>query len=232
MRTTPWITEDPFAAEDRSETSPAQRAQTLCELGRFAAAVTAAGQAISADPRSVRGWCLMAEAQLGQDNGTAALQAARAASSLQPDDEMPHRLVSLALEALGRDEEAAQAAARATDCAPNSWRAHARLADCLSALPSRLADALEAAERARDLEPHEAGPYLTIGRVALADGRPTDATSAFCAALGADPQCAEAHSQLSVLQYRGTSARRPWSRIHMRVSVPALRGRRSKHVRI
>ena len=40
MSPTPWITEDPFAAEDRSETSPAQRAQTLCELGRFVAAET------------------------------------------------------------------------------------------------------------------------------------------------------------------------------------------------
>jgi tetratricopeptide (TPR) repeat protein len=224
MLNSPQVTDDPASEDEVGQPTPAQRAQTLCDLGRFTAAAEAAGQAIADEPRSSRAWCLMAQAQLGQDRASAALVAAQTACGLEPADEAPHRLASLVLGALGRDEEAAAAAAQATERAPQSWRAHARLADCLAALPDHLPEARQAAERALELEPGQAGPHLAIGRVALAAGRETDATSAFCAAMGVDPQCVEAHSELSRLQSRDAS--RSWASV--RLPLPRLRRRRAR----
>jgi tetratricopeptide (TPR) repeat protein len=229
MLNSPRVMDDPASDDvpcegEAGQPTPTQRAQTLCDLGRFAAAVEAAGQAIADEPRNSRAWCLMAQAQLGQDRAAAALVAAQTACRLDPTAEAPHRQVSLVLGALGRDEEAAAAAAQATERAPRSWRAHARLADCLAALDDRLPEARQAAERALELEPGQAGPHLAIGRVALAAGRDTDATSAFCAALGVDPQCFEAHSELSRLQ-TGRPAR-SWASV--RLPLPRLRRRRSR----
>ena len=185
-----------------------QRAQTLCDLGRWADATLAAQQAVAAAPRDPAAWCLSARAQLGLGRARAALQAAQTAGSLDPAAEEPHHLSSLALEQLGRELEAATAAQDATRTAPDSWRAHARLARCLAALKDRLPEAHRAAERARALAPEEPGPHLAAGAVALAAGRPHDATSAYCAALGADPQCFEAHSRLASLRDKQTGWRR------------------------
>ena len=100
------------------------------------------------------------------------------------------------------------------------------MADCLAALPDRLPEARQAAERALELEPGQAGPHLAIGRVALAEGRDTDATSAFCAAMGVDPMCVEAHSELSRLHSRASRSSRSWASV--RLPLPRLRGRRAR----
>lgn len=189
----------PFVFEPRPEATPQQRAETLCDLARWSDAASAAQEAVAAAPRDPAAWCVSARAQLGLGRAQSALQAARTAGSLDPRAEEPHHLTSLALEQLGREAEAAGAAEQATRAAPQSWRAHARLARCLAALSDRLPEALQAAERSRVLGPEESGPHLAVGAVALASGRPADATSAYCAALGVDPQCFEAHSRLASL---------------------------------
>ncbi len=190
-----------------------QRATVLCDLRRWTDAAVTSGEMMTANPRSPRAWCLMSRAQLGLGRARAALEAARTASSLDPSAEEPHRFASLALGELGLGAEAAAAAVEATRCAPDSWQAHARLACSLAALRNRLPDARRAAERARALEPAEPGPHLAVGMVALAAGRRRDAKTAFCAALGADPQCFEAHNQLAVLGAGGPARRAPWLRI-------------------
>jgi tetratricopeptide (TPR) repeat protein len=199
---------EPAAAEEagwglefgpRQPEPPLTRAQTLCELGRYSDAVSAVAIAISKDPRDVEAWCVMADAQLGSEKPAAALEAARTAAKLDPGHERPHRLASLALERLGRDEDAAEAALQATRCGPGSWQAHVRLAHSLAAFRARLGEAREAAERARALRPEQPEPHLALGAVALAAGQQADAASAFCAALAADPQCVEAHHQLAGL---------------------------------
>jgi tetratricopeptide (TPR) repeat protein len=200
-----------------------RRADVLCDLRRWADAAVASGELITADPRSPQAWCVMSRAQLGLGRARAALEAARTASSLDPSAEEPHRFASLALGELGLEVQAAEAAAEATRCAPGSWQAHARLACCLAALRNRIPEARRAAERARALGPAESGPHLAVGTVALAAGRRHDATSAFCAALGADPQCFEAHNQLALLAAEGGVRRAPWIRLG-----PALRRRASR----
>ena len=218
--------------EETLETAPApspasglERVETLCDLGRFGDAVPVAGQLIADDPRNVAAWCLMARAQLGNDRATAALSAAHAARSLDPGNDLPHRLASLALSQLGREEEAALAAREATRCAPSAWEGHARLAHCLSAFRDRLKEAQSAADRALFLMPDAPGPHLAAGAVAIADGRRGDAAAAFCAALAVDPQCGDAHNQLADLQSRGRDRKGGGRRL--RLSLPSLprRGR-------
>ncbi|MEO6857885.1 MAG: tetratricopeptide repeat protein [Solirubrobacteraceae bacterium] len=199
------------------------RAQTLCELGRYTDAVSAAASAISKEPRAVEAWCVMADAQLGSEKPAAALEAARTAAKLNPGQERPHRVASLALERLGREEDAAEAALRATRCAPGSWQAHVRLAHSLAALRGRLGEAREAAERARALRPEQPEPHLALGAVALAAGERADAASAFCAALAADPQCVEAHNRLASVQALGARGARDslMSRLAARFTRPS-----------
>lgn len=204
----------PYTPDESAQAAPApeptayERATTLCDLGRWADAAGAAAEAATDEPRNADVWCLTSRAQLGLARPAAALHAARVASSLDATADEPHRLASLALAELGRDDEAAEAAEQATRCAPGSWQAHAFLARCLATAGERLPEASRAAEQARELGPDEAGPHVAVGLVALASGRRQDATSAFCAAIGADPQCFEAHSQLALLA-AASSSRRP-----------------------
>lgn len=200
--------QEPAAQEPAAhEPTAHERASTLCDLGRWADAATAAAEAATAEPRSAAVWCLTSRAQLGLARPAAALHAARVASSLDAGADEPHRLASLALGELGRHDEAAEAAIEATRCAPHSWQAHAFLARCLASAGERLPEAGRAAEQARELGPDESGPHVAVGLVALASGRRQDATSAFCAAIGADPQCFEAHSQLALLAADAPSRR-------------------------
>jgi tetratricopeptide (TPR) repeat protein len=185
---------------DEPECGPLERTDTLCDLGRYGEAVAMAGQAITEDPRDPRAWCLMARAQIGDEHPARALEAARAAAKLHPESELPLRLASLALSALGREEEAIDAALDATQREPESWQAQARLARALAVIRHRLKEARAAAARAQALEPFDPEPHLAAGAVALASGKPSDATSAFCAALSLDPLCGEAHNQLADIQ--------------------------------
>ena len=215
---------------DTEAQSRPSRARTLCDLGRFADAVSEAAAAIAEDPRDASAWCVMAEAQLGSERAAAALQAAEAAASLQPELEQPHRLASLALSRLGRDQEAAQAAFEATQRDPASWQAHAHLARSLAAFRNRLGEARWAAERALALGPDQSGPHLAAGAVAVAAGRQAEATAAFCAALGADPHSAEAHSRLAEMPDRRRADRigSVMRRIAERLPRPAVRRRRHR----
>jgi tetratricopeptide (TPR) repeat protein len=232
-RLTPPVEAPGDPALEEPESDPLDRAETLCDLGRYTDAVAMAGQAIAEDPRDPRAWCLMARAQLGDERPSNALEAARAASKLDPKSELPHRLASVALSNLGREEEAVDAALDAAHCAPESWRAQARLARALAAIRHRLKEAAAAAVRAQALEPDDPEPHLAAGTVALASGRQSDATSAFCAALAVDPLCGEAHNQLAdilgqlrpSLGHRLQAALRPG-----RMRLPRLRlSRRRPH---
>jgi tetratricopeptide (TPR) repeat protein len=200
-------------AERSHEPAPLERAQHLCELYRFPDAATLLSEIIAGEPRHAHAWCLMARAQLGQDRPRAALQAARAAGSLAPDQEWPRRLESMALVHLERDDEAADAAEHAVRLAPDRWYGHAQLAHALSHLKRRLDDARAAADQSLILGPHEAGAHIASGAVAAADGRRADAIVAFTSALDIDPQNSVAHAELAVLRVSRRKLGRPSGRI-------------------
>jgi tetratricopeptide (TPR) repeat protein len=208
---------------------PLERAQTLCDLARFADAVGVVSQAVTQNPRDPTAWCVMARAQLGAARPKAALHAARAAISLDPSIALPHRLASSALSELGRDQEAVTEAEEATRCAPTAWQGYARLAHCLAIFRDRLPEAQAAADKALSFMPDDdPGPHLAAGAVALAAGSRDDAKAAFCAALAIDPQCGDAHSKLAALQPgEGRAAWRGLT-IRPRVHLPALSLRRRR----
>jgi tetratricopeptide (TPR) repeat protein len=179
--------------------SPLERARVLCELRRFGEAVTLASEAIAADPRDTNAWCLMAEAQLGQDQPRAALQAALAAAAQAPTEPQPQRLASIALAKLDRPDEALLAAELAVKLGPTAWEPHVQLAEALSGVEGRLDEAQHAADRAVELGPSEARTHLAAGAVAAAAGRKPEAADSFREALRIDPNNSRAYNALARL---------------------------------
>nr|WP_204041270.1 hypothetical protein [Acrocarpospora phusangensis] len=105
----------------------------------------------------------------------------------EPHGEWGHRLASLALERLGRDSEAVDAAQEAVRLAPGSWAARLRLAGALRHLPGRWREASAEAAKAVRYAPEEPGPHALSGDLALARGDHRRAATAYRAALRRDP---------------------------------------------
>jgi tetratricopeptide (TPR) repeat protein len=177
-----------------------QRASALCDLGRFSEAITLLGRLVASDPDNGYAWCLMAQAQLGQDEPANALEAARAAASKAPNEEWPHRLASVALGRLGRHREAAQAAREAVAREPSGWQTHAQLAHAVShkgANAVELREAELAAGRAVAIAPDQAEAHIAAGVALAALGRRDDAANWFNRALEIDPQNSAAQHELA-----------------------------------
>jgi tetratricopeptide (TPR) repeat protein len=177
-----------------------QRAGELCELRRFREASRLLGAVIGIRPEDPTAWSLMARARLGRNDSEGALEAARTASSLAPQDDQPHRLSAAVLVSLNRPEEAAAAAAEATRLRPDDWSAHVELAETLMQLPDRLQDAREAARQAAALAPDEARAHLAVGAVEMAAGKLELASEAFRRVLSIDPSNPAAFNELARMQ--------------------------------
>lgn len=185
------------------------RVAALCDLKRYDDAATMARRMVALDGANARAWCLLAQAELGRGDNSAALAAASGARSLAPDDEWGHRLASIALRQLGRHEEAARAAGEAVRLGPHEWQTYVTLAGVLSASNAGGEEALAAAARAVELAPHETKTHLTYGMVAGAAGRRGESESAVRRALELDPENSAAHNELARLQLRGSTLVRP-----------------------
>lgn len=177
------------------------RVVTLCELGRYHEAIPLARQAVAANASDVRAWCLLAQACLGADSDADALDAARRASSLAPDDEWPQRLASVALCELGRYEEGLKAALEAVRLAPILWQPHLRVAMATQHL-RRFDQAADALARATQLGPLQPEVFVAAGNLALARGRVGEAEVGFRRALALDPQSVGAHDGLARMHLR------------------------------
>lgn len=176
----------------------AQRASVLCDLGRYSEAAGLLGHLVASDPDNSHAWCLMARARLGEKRYREAGEAASRAASIIPEDEWPHRLLSIAARARG---ETARAVGHAEDAArlePHEWRTHLELAR------ARLADgdldgARAASDRALELAPDEPAPHRTSAVVAATAGRRSEAKESLRRALALDPDDSEAHDLLARL---------------------------------
>src|SRR6202042_3430832 len=71
-----------------------RQAGVMIDLGRYRDAAGLLAQVLARAPDSGRGWCLMARAQLGNDDPAGAIAAATRASALDPADDWPYRLGS------------------------------------------------------------------------------------------------------------------------------------------
>jgi tetratricopeptide (TPR) repeat protein len=146
----------------------------------------------------------MAQSQLGLGRNEQALSAARAASSIAPDEEWPHRLSAFALSRLQRPQEAVGSAREAVRLAPHAWIAYFVLSQALIDAKD-MDEARSAADRAVELAPDQAQPHLAVGAVAVVQKRRADAERAFRRALSIDPQNTLARNRLAALQTRRRS---------------------------
>ncbi|WP_174876180.1 hypothetical protein [Acrocarpospora corrugata] len=104
----------------------------------------------------------------------------------EPHGEWGHRLASLALERLGRDSEAVDAAQEAVRLAPGSWAARLRLAGALRRVPGRWREAWAEAQKSVRYAPEEPGPHALSGDLALDRGDHRRAAAAYRAVLRRD----------------------------------------------
>jgi tetratricopeptide (TPR) repeat protein len=183
-----------------------RRAEALIELRRFDEAMDVLARAISIDHDAPRGWCLLAQTQLGLGDPDAALQSAGRAVALAPDLEWVHRLASLAFSRLGRHDEAVAAAREAVRLDPGSWRGLTRLAQALIPATADRAEARMTAERARDLAPLVPDTHIAVGFVEAAAGNRKVALEAYGKALEIDPDNTVAHNEIARLHLRSGTA--------------------------
>jgi cytochrome c-type biogenesis protein CcmH/NrfG len=174
------------------------RAETLCGLHRYAEAVTVLSAAIASEPGDAHTWCVLARAKLGAEDFQGALEAAGRAVALEPDEEWPHRLASIAFTRLTQPQQALAAALESVRLAPMLWQTHARVAG--TSLTLKMPEqAQRAAEKAVELAPLEPDTWTTLGAVALTRGDRKGAEEAYHRALALDPENTNAHDGLARL---------------------------------
>jgi tetratricopeptide (TPR) repeat protein len=172
------------------------RAEDLCNLHRYAEAVNVLTSALADRPDDAHTWCVLARARLGAEDFAGALAAANRAVALEPDQEWPHRLASIALTRLAQPQQALSAALESVRLAPMFWQTHSRVAG--ASLGVNMADqASRAATKAVELAPLEPDTWTTLGSVALARGDRKEATRAYRQALSLDPENTNAHDGLA-----------------------------------
>lgn len=181
---------------DVSPVGAVTRAETLCSLRRYGEAITVLNTAIAGEPDDAHIWCVLARAKLGAEDFQGALDAANRAVSLQPEEEWPHRLASIALTRLNQPQQAFTAALESVRLAPMLWQTHARVAG--TSLTLKMPEqAQRAAAKAVELAPLEPDTWTTLGGVALSRGDKKGAEEAYRRALALDPENTNAHDGLA-----------------------------------
>lgn len=143
----------------------------------------------------------MVAARSGQPS--AAVELIQRAIAGDGRDPAYHLHLGAALQALGRQEEAAAAYRDAVRIKPDFARARYNLGNALQAL-GRLDEAVSAYRRCLELQPAFAQAQVNLGSALEALGRPEDAGDAYRAALKIDPAVAQAHLNLGgVLEDQG-----------------------------
>ena len=175
------------------------RVEQLLELQRYAEAEQLLGSLLAEDPNDADLLGLSARCHLGLDRPQAALMAADRMVAVAPEVEWGHRLRCLALDELGRHDEAVEAAATAVRLAPHHWQTHQTYALAAVDARGRLRDARAAAERAVALAPNEPGTHFAMGVVAQARGEDEVARAAYRRTLALEPNHAMALNNLTVL---------------------------------
>lgn len=173
-----------------------ERVQTLVDLNRYEEARTRLTQLLGSEPNFAPAWYLFALAQLALGDDNAALDAADRVTALEPESEVPHILRSAALQNLRRPG-AIEAARKAVSLAPDSWPAHARLAEALAAANQNPDAVLAAAARAVELAPNEAHAHYLLGSAYEMRNDQAEAERCFRQALALSPESADAHQGLA-----------------------------------
>jgi arylsulfatase A-like enzyme/Flp pilus assembly protein TadD len=146
-------------------------------------------------------WTQLVSIERARGDLAAALEAARRAVALRPLDPATVVLLAGTLVEAGRPEEARQVVAPFLRSAEPD--ADLIVADGMAlARLGRAREALASFERARTLDPGNAGLLVNIGTVHLMAGNVAEARAAFTSALRADPSQARAHNGVAMIAAR------------------------------
>lgn len=173
------------------------RAQHLLELKRPSEALTIVAAMLSAQPDDPAALRLAARCQSELGRDAEAIRTAQAAVAADPYSEHGYRILAMTLRRTKSHRAAADAAAQAVRLAPEEWRAHVMLAQCLVRVDPQAA--LAAAERACELAPLSADTYYVRGVILRMLHRKAEARVVLEEALTLDPQHVQAHSTLALL---------------------------------
>jgi Flp pilus assembly protein TadD len=183
-------------------TRDAAHARVLLDLKRYDEAISLLVVLVAAEPADGRAWCLLASAHLGAGHDQEAAAAADRAINLEPYDEWPYRLASLAQQRLGNVSAALTAAREACRLAAHEWRAHMCLAQAQLATGVDFLTAERAAAEALRLAPLEPDAHYTAGQVAYAQENWKAAKAYQERALALNPNHAGALNELGRIRFR------------------------------
>ncbi len=177
-----------------------QRVTLLLELGRHQDAEALAASMLKADPQDQRAWCLLSQTIMGQGDYERSAAAARSALAIDAESEWAYRLLSTCEQRMGHARVAADAAAVAVRLAPQTWQAHARLAEALAGLGGHEEEARATMQRALALAPDSPIAHVMAAKIERAARRYDEAARAIERALAIDPDNAGALNELGRLE--------------------------------
>ncbi|HEV2345459.1 MAG TPA: tetratricopeptide repeat protein [Actinocrinis sp.] len=183
-----------MSATHGADLARAQRLLALKRTGEALAIVTVVLSSQPDDPAALR---LAARCQSALGSNAEALRTAKAAVAADPHSEHGYRILAEVLRRTKSHKAAAEAAAEAVRLAPEEWRAHLTQAQCLLRVDPNAA--LKAAERACELAPQSADTHYVRGAILRTLRKKEEARAAYRQALAINPQHAQAHGALAIL---------------------------------
>lgn len=174
--------------------------------------------ALAAHPQQPRLLTAFARAKLGQGDGFAAATSAHAALAIEPEYEYPMRVYTLALQELGRLQEALWMAWRTVTTHPQSQAAHYTYAQMLEAA-QRYREALPAVDEALRMDPGDVDSLILRGDVLVNLAQLDAAEAAYTEALRLRPDDADAVHSMARLKY---VRRRRWGAIRGFIGAGSL----------
>ena len=189
-----------------------RRADNLYQLGRLDEARAAAGEALAGDPDDALAIRLLAQIEMAAGNETEAIAHAEVAVGLRPDGVTWLVLASMQRRT-GDFAAAIGSAERGLEVAPDLAALHVTRSlawsgpwiDDRSASTRRdaaVAQAREAAERARELDPQDRFAWFALASAHLADGDPFAAATAMEEGLRLSPDWFDGHVLMSAIRSR------------------------------
>jgi tetratricopeptide (TPR) repeat protein len=143
-------------------------------------------------------WNMLAVAELQLEKTEEAIQAARRAVGLAPQEARYHNTLGAGLWLAGRSSDALTAVEHAVKLAPDLCESHLNLGEMRETL-GQLDAALTCYETAARLRPNSPDVLLKLGRVHASHGSRQQASSLFRRALALQPNLEEADRELAAL---------------------------------
>ncbi|HEX7303270.1 tetratricopeptide repeat protein [Lentzea sp.] len=178
------------------------RAAELTASGKPRQAIDLLRPLVAANPRHAEAWCRLAAAHLDLGEADQALDSAKRAMVLDGEPAWPQRLAALALNDLGRPQEAAVAARESVRRKPGDWRGYVVLAEVLAGAQDGAVEAFDSALHASQLAPTEARAFQVLGDAALRMRDWGTAEHAYRTAIKLDPSDSDSRANLATVQRR------------------------------